>query len=80
VNGVYVNGHRLTPWEEHQLKDGDIVRVGYEVTTPEPISFVWTYHKSLAVKKRKRKTESPPSENDEKQQLKKSKEDAIIVE
>ena len=79
INGVYVNNHQLTPLEEHQLKEGDLVRVGVAAGPDQPSEFVWSYHKCLKVAKKRRKPQEETAKRandcDDEQKTKKSKPD-----
>ncbi|ELT95456.1 hypothetical protein CAPTEDRAFT_202625 [Capitella teleta] len=77
INGVYVNEHQLTPLEDHQLKDGDVIRVGVPAGPDQPLSFVWSYHKQLKVAKTKRRIPEGEGSEEEKNSTKKSKPNPI---
>ena len=50
LNGVFVNGKKIKPFEARSLIDQDIVQLGVEKAKGKPAEFVWKFCSSLKVK------------------------------
>ena len=50
LNGVFVNGTKLSPLVAHILQEDDEVQIGVPELVGKPANFVWTFYKQYKVK------------------------------
>ena len=65
LNGVFVNGKKIKPFEARSLIDQDIIQLGVEKVKGKPAEFVWKFCTSLKVKVLANKAEDvqPPGKD-----------------
>ena len=63
INGVYINGKKIPAEEEHSLQDGDILQIGVPTEKDTPAEFVWKFHLSHVVPKKKKKQDAKENVN-----------------
>ena len=66
LNGVFVNGKKIKPFEARSLIDQDTIQLGVEKVKGKPAEFVWKFCTSLKVKvlaSKAKEVQSPSKEN-----------------
>ncbi|GFO10220.1 E3 ubiquitin-protein ligase rnf8 [Plakobranchus ocellatus] len=54
LNGVYVNGRQLVPFQPYTMQDGDLIQLGVATSPNTPAEFIYKFYSSLKVRVEKK--------------------------
>ncbi|GFS10006.1 E3 ubiquitin-protein ligase RNF8 [Elysia marginata] len=50
LNGIYVNGRQLVPFEAYTMQEGDLIQLGVATSPDAPAEFIYKFHSALKVR------------------------------